>query len=209
MRVTAQTKEETRSRIVAAARNLFSSKGFGNTTTRDLAATAKIATGTLFNYFPTKESLALTLLDEALEAGSSVFRDELNGDESLEEALFAHIVAGLRQLRPHRTYVADVLEATMTPFNVSAPNSPAERIRTRHLETVEELIRTHEPADGPGASFVSIHVYWSLYLGILAFWSREPSPNQEDTLVLVDQSMRLFVASLTTDHTNVEIGHES
>ena len=50
MRVTAETKRVTRERILAAARELFDSQGFDNTTTRDIAAAAGIATGTLFNY---------------------------------------------------------------------------------------------------------------------------------------------------------------
>ena len=43
MRVTAETKQETRKRILEAAHRLFSEKGFVGTTTRDLAAEASAA----------------------------------------------------------------------------------------------------------------------------------------------------------------------
>ena len=43
MRVTAKVKEQTRDRILRAARKLFSSKGFDHTTTRDIARRATIA----------------------------------------------------------------------------------------------------------------------------------------------------------------------
>jgi hypothetical protein len=36
-------------------------------------------------------------------------------------------------------------------------------------------------------------LYWTLYLGVLTFWGNDPSPNQEDTLALMDQSLAMFV----------------
>ena len=47
MRVTAQTKNRTRERILAVARRLFARKGFEQTTTRDLASAVGLAAGAL------------------------------------------------------------------------------------------------------------------------------------------------------------------
>ena len=41
------------------------------------------------------------------------------------------------------------------------------------------------------------HLYWSLYSGVVTFWVTDPSPKQEETLALLDQSIALFVASLS------------
>ncbi len=54
-----ENKAETKKRILAAALDLFSKKGFYQTTTKEISTKAKIAEGTLFNYFKTKEDLAL------------------------------------------------------------------------------------------------------------------------------------------------------
>ena len=51
MRITAEEKDATRRRILDAAVQLFRTRGFEATTTRDIADAAGIATGTLFNYF--------------------------------------------------------------------------------------------------------------------------------------------------------------
>lgn len=56
-------------------------------------------------------------------------------------------------------------------------------------------------------SAVTLHLYWTLYLGVLAFWSGDDSENQQETLALLDQSTRLFVASLATQAER-ENGHE-
>lgn len=205
MRITAKAKEETRERIVEAARKLFTGKGFDETTTRDIAAEAGIATGTLFNYYPSKEALAMTLVAEALDAGQTDFDARRRGDESLEEDLFSHIMTGLRQLAPHRGYVGAVMETAMSPFAKTGLCCEADRLREEHLERVTGLIASH--GLGGAQPFVVMHLYWTLYLGVLAFWSRDTSDKQEETLAVLDHSLRLFVASLQTGHTEAEVDH--
>ena len=196
MRITSEAKARTRNRIVDAARKLFSEKGFDQTTTRDIAAEAAIAAGTLFNYFPSKEALGMSLVSEALEGAEADFQSRRRGYEPLAESLFAYVMAGLHQLARYRQAVGPIVESGLSPFTESAA-ADGQRLRVAHLEMVAQLIA--EDAQTPAPSFVAMHLYWTLYLGVLAFWSNDDSPNQEDTLVVLDQSLRLFVASLTND----------
>ena len=115
MRVTEQTKLRTRERIVDAAMKLFDDKGFERATTRDIAREAGIATGTLFNYFRSKEALALTILGEALEHAESEFQAKRWGGESLAELLFALTASVLRCLGPYRRFVCQVIETHPGP----------------------------------------------------------------------------------------------
>ena len=202
MRVTAKKKQETRQRIVACARKLFNDKGFEQTTTRDIADAAGIAAGTMFNYFPTKEALEMTIICEALDEASTEFEERLRGDESLDEALFAHVAVGLRHLVPHRKYVAEVLETALSPFAKDSVCEQAQHLRASHLETVQELIASHGMPTAPIPAVMMMHLYWTLYLGVLAFWAGDESSNPEDTLVVLDQSMRLFAGSLSSGTDN-------
>lgn len=61
------------------------------------------------------------------------------------------------------------------------------------------------PSGDEEPSAVILHLYWSLYVGVLAFWSRDESQNQQDTLALLDRCTRLFVASLA-ETSNVAFG---
>ena len=45
-------------------------------------------------------------------------------------------------------------------------------------------------------SFVTLHLYWALFAGVLAFWLDDPSPHQEDTLAVLDGALKMFVRSL-------------
>lgn len=54
-----QHRQDTRRHIVAAARGLFQSAGFAGTTMEAVAERAGVSRATLFNYFPSKQSLLL------------------------------------------------------------------------------------------------------------------------------------------------------
>jgi AcrR family transcriptional regulator len=50
-------KQRTRQTILTAALELFSERGYANTTLEDIAEAAEVSTGTLFAYFPSKDEI--------------------------------------------------------------------------------------------------------------------------------------------------------
>jgi AcrR family transcriptional regulator len=194
VRIDLQTKAATRNRILKVAATLFTRVGWDRATTRSIATSAGIATGTLFNYFPSKEGIAATLISDALAKAKDEFERRRRGEESLEEDLFSYVWTGLRYLQPSKTFLGCALETLLSPLARSFSAHPGDLIRTEHLETVERLIASHgvmEPL-----SVLTIQLYWTLYLGVLAYWATDVSPKQEDTMALLDRSLKLFVASL-------------
>ena len=207
MRVTAATKSETRKQILECARRLFEDKGFEKATVRDMTSAADIALGTLFNYFASKEAVALAIISETLETAEREFHEQPRSKASLEELLFAHVAIGLRHLRACRRYVVTVFESTLSPLSGGEGCLEANDLRLRHLETVRCLLARGDRRAGTEPSIVTLHLYWTLYLGVLAFWAQDDSAHHEDTLALLDQSIRLFVATLTMNGANAETHH--
>ncbi|HEY9738711.1 MAG TPA: TetR/AcrR family transcriptional regulator, partial [Trichocoleus sp.] len=56
---TAPAEADTQTKILDAALRLFSQKGYGGTTTRDLAQAAGVAEGTLFRHFENKKAILI------------------------------------------------------------------------------------------------------------------------------------------------------
>jgi AcrR family transcriptional regulator len=189
MRVTGETKVATRQRILDVARQQFASNGFDSSTTRALADAAGIATGTLFNYFPTKEAILASLVAEAV---AEAHRDFEHSGQSLEEALFAFVAAELRKLKPLRKHLPVLFETILNPL-ASDFLQEGLSLRQMHLEIVTGLIKKHLQTELPG---VELQLYWTLYTGVLMFWATDRSPRQEDTLALLDHSLAMFVGWL-------------
>jgi AcrR family transcriptional regulator len=190
MRITSEKKEATRRRIVESAIALFRTRGFDATTTRDIARAASIATGTLFNYFDTKESLVASLAAEALAKARCTFIGRAM-EASLEEELFGLVAAELRQLKPLRTFITPILETVLSPLAAARRDGDGEAFRLEHLEIVAGIACKHALAE---LSPVALQMYWALYTGVLAYWAADKSPRQEDTLALLDQSLNMFAA---------------
>ena len=158
----------------------------------NIADAAGIASGTLFNYFPTKEAVLASLAAEAAFAGVDEFGDGSHEAESFEEDLFVFAAAGLRKLKPLRKHMASLLETALSPLILS-PADQSQSLRVTHLETVARLAKKHHCGELPP---VALQLYWTLYTGVLTFWSSDRSPRQEDTLALLDHSLAMFVGWL-------------
>jgi AcrR family transcriptional regulator len=59
MRQTPTTEEDTRTKILQAALQLFAKRGYEATTTKDLAKSAGVAEGTLFRHFSNKKAILI------------------------------------------------------------------------------------------------------------------------------------------------------
>lgn len=196
MRITPDAKEQTRERIVAAAVEHFKERGFEAATTRDIARRAGIAAGTLFNYFPSKEAIVSALATESLGGADEDFAKRQRPDASLQEDLYGYIAAGLRRLKRHRAYLYVLIQIALSPHAVSGVAGDVDAIRLSHLQRVQEILASHNLSD---VSPVATQLYWTLYLGILSYWTRDRSPKQEDSLALVDQSVAMFCDWLSRD----------
>lgn len=89
-------KDETRQKIVDAARGLFAKKGLAATSVADIAAAAGISAGLLYHYFASKEQLFGELVRTAVEgSGGSIGEIErLDLDCSGKIKLISSLMAG-------------------------------------------------------------------------------------------------------------------
>ena len=193
MRITAETKTATRRRILTVAAQLFQERGWENATTRDIAEAARIANGTLFNYFKSKEAIAAALIEDATAGAYEEFSRRRTGRESLDEELFALVWTSHKSLRKFRKFLAPAAEAIFSPLAQPARAGAGASLRIRHLETAERIMADHGVSRPLPA--VVLQLYWTLYMGVFAFWAADKSPHQEDTLALLDRSLKLFAAA--------------
>ena len=89
-----------RQRISDVATFMFVTRGFDSVKVSEVAEIVGVSEKTIFNYFPTKESMVLDWADEAIESASRMLRERPPG-ESLTETVRASDEAGHGDVR-HR-----------------------------------------------------------------------------------------------------------
>ena len=101
---TRMSATERRNQLIEVAIDLFSRKGFGGTTTKEIAAAAGVTEAIIFRHFATKQDLYKAILDarcatgdaDAWLAGTKQFMDA-NDDEGLFRALITVIIGCKRE----------------------------------------------------------------------------------------------------------------
>ena len=197
--IRAQNKQAIRRRIVKAALNLFQTKGFEGTTTRAIAQKASVAEGTVFNYFRTKEDIALYFFDqEVTQAIASVRADSRLRKAPLEEKLFTLVQSQLEYLAPYERFIGAALIHALKPASPLGPFSHrAMELRHRYLAFVEELIDESIPKQKRNPlSFLAPEVFWIYYLGALLYWLYDSSEGKQNTLAFLDRSLNIGVSVL-------------
>jgi TetR/AcrR family transcriptional regulator len=107
-----------RRQLVETALDFFSRKGFGGTTTKEIAAAAGVTEAIIFRHFPTKTDLYNAVLDHHHDSGRvaecvAQWKNcmDRNDDEGLVRAIIERIIESYRvDLRGHRVLLFAALE---------------------------------------------------------------------------------------------------
>ena len=195
----AQNKQEIRERIVKAALSLFQTKGFDATTTKAIARKAGIAEGTVFNYFKSKDDIALYFFElEVDQAMAAVRENPRLRTAPLEEKLFTLVYSQLEFLAPYERFIGAALIHALKPASPFGPFSHrAQELRHRYLGFVEELIEESIPGHRRSPlTFLAPEVFWIYYLGALLYWLYDSSEGKQNTLAFLDRSLNIGVSIL-------------
>jgi len=193
----AQNKEAIRKRIVSAALSLFQTNGFDATTTKAIARKAKIAEGTVFNYFKSKEDIAHYFFEEEVDHAIAQIRDNPRLKKApLEEKLFALVHSQLEFLTPHERFIGAAFIHALRPASpLGIFSHRAQALRHRYIGFVQELFEESLPKQN-SLTWLAPDVFWIFYLGVLLYWQNDPSPGKQNTLAFLDRSLNIGVSLL-------------
>jgi AcrR family transcriptional regulator len=122
----------TRQLISDAATAMFATRGFDNVTVSEVADRVGVSEKTIYNYFPTKESLVLDTADEAVENMARALRERRPG-QSLTDAVVEAITADMSQF----DQAPDELVEFMPLFGAMLDSTPT--LRAAVLEIHDRL----------------------------------------------------------------------
>jgi len=184
--------EETRERILESALQLFREKGFDETTMRDVAATAEMATGAAYYYFRSKEELVMALYVRSGEEKRRLLLAAIGRNKELKRRLRSVIEATFDQFAAHRRLLRALTRIGMDP---SHPLSPFAKETAPMRDEGIEYFRTALEGTKVPKDVVELlpRLLWLYQLGLILFWVYDESPAQRRTKRLVDGSLDLVV----------------
>ena len=164
-RVIAPEGDGVRARLLKAAHELFTDRGYRATTTKEIAARANVAEPTLFRHFGSKvevfDASILTPLKTYLDQWSQSWVD-FSADATLEE-LSDNLVEGLYTvIRQDRRIFGELMAARSDPLSdlypaaVAVSNHLRKGLRAVHDASLEIADRHRLPADDKPATIGAV-----------------------------------------------------
>lgn len=189
-----ENKARTKERILQVALDLFSKQGLERTTTKQICTKAGIAEGTLFNYFKTKEDLALFFFQKETHELIDWFRNSARLQKApLPEKLFAIINRQLEYIAPYQSFIGSVFFRSLQPHSKLSPLSlESQELRIQYLRFIREILEeAEEKEEIPPVGDLGAYAVGLFYVGIVLHWLHDETQNKQKTLALLDRALIL------------------
>jgi len=179
---------ETRGRIMEAAMELFRRQGFEETTMREIALEAQVATGAAYYYFESKDAIALAFYDQSQRELEPLIAQSLEHGKRLRQRLAALLEAKLAYFAPNRR----LLGALASHADPSHPLSPfsdqTSEIRERDIASFAQALERSGIRVPPDLAPYLPRILWMYQMGLILFWIYDHSPDQARTRALLQKS---------------------
>jgi AcrR family transcriptional regulator len=195
-----QKKDRTKQEILTAALHLFRTKGVEHTAAKEISDKAKIAEGTFFNYFPTKEDLALYFFQK----GTNDLIDWYENQSELRKApihekLFGIVHHQLEQIEPYEEFIGAVFFRSLQPQSrLNALSLESQELRLKYLRFIGGVLQeaaVHKEI--PDVGDLGAYGFGLFYMGIVTFWLHDNSRGKQKTLALLDRSLKALATFLS------------
>jgi AcrR family transcriptional regulator len=189
--------EETRRRIFQAALDLFQERGFAETTMREIARAAGVATGAAYYYFHGKEAIIMAFYWQTQTEFDQICRRPLREIRDLRGRLRALIDLKLEQFGPYRDLLGALFQSAGNPSSPLSPFGEETReIREQSIGQFREAVEGSSIRVPPDLAAHLPMLLWLYQMGLILFWIHDRSPRQARTRRLLDQSLDIVVKAI-------------
>lgn len=204
MKISQEQKAENRHNIIRSAVDLIADHGYHATTMRRIAKEAGIGEATIYNYFPTKESILYGYYEDHMVSCIEALKSVADFSTfALQEQLQTLFDTSLSLLLEDRSFVD-----TTFPLVLLGPSrdwSRIRQIRTVFMAAVTDMLEAAvEVGEIPEQVFHELICQFVMdgYVGVVHYWLADTSDGFANTTVLIDRSLDMFCACLKADLAN-------
>ena len=198
MKISGKKKQENRERIIRAAVDLVMEKGYKAAAMRAIARKAGVGDATIYNYFPTKESILFGYYEMRFQACVLELKkiDDFN-TFTFEEQIQTFFETMLAGFLPDREFVAESFKAIF--FSLSPNYRLFKPVQDQFFEILDDIFSAAiEVEEIPEQIFRDMiyYLFWDFFIGMVFYWLKDESNSFSDTTVLLDKCVGLAGMSL-------------
>jgi len=201
MKVSQEQKEATRLKLISSAVEIISQKGFRATTMKAIAQKAEVGIATIYNYFPNKDKILYAYFEEKYIAlAQEIEQIEGFDDFELNEQIQTLIETLLENFLEDREFVEEA--AYLAIFSPFTSFNESKNSRDIFLDISKEIWNKQLEKSGnpiPITQDWMLLMFWEYYLGIVAYWLKDESPNFNHTTQLIDKTSEIIKITLEND----------
>ncbi len=182
---------ETRAKILEAALELFREKGFAETSMREVAARAKVATGLAYYYFSSKDAIVLAFYQRAKDELGPLLEAAQKG-KKLEARLAAMIRVKFTYFEPNRKFLGALMGHAADPSSPLSPFAPeSKEVREQDLAQFTRALAETDTSVPDDMATQLPKILWMYQMGLILFWIYDRSEGQSRTTRLLEVSARM------------------
>ncbi len=204
MKISGKQKKENRKRIIRETVDLILESDFKTATMRKIARAAGLGDATIYNYFPTKESILYAYYEECmLECVEKLKCVDKFNEYSIQEQLQTLFETMFEIYLPDREFVQKTFKKVF--FSFSQDYSRLLPVRNLFFSIIEDLFGAAvEVGEIPEQIFQDLICFllWDYKIGIVMYWINDESVQFTDTTVFNDKSLDLICSVLKSGVAN-------
>ena len=198
MKISKQKQKENKKNIIEIAIGLMIENGYEKTTMRAIAKASKISDATIYNYFPTKESILWAYIylrqEQAIEKLTKIESFE---EFSVQEKIHTYFETILEGYLAEKEFLPTLFKRTHQSFLTHSDQTA--KLNTLFFNQIKEFllcaIKKDEIPDQPIDSLIP-HLILDLYLIVLLYWIKDNSQYSQRTTELIDLLLTIMMSVL-------------
>jgi len=166
-----------------------------------IAQKAEVGIATIYNYFPNKDKILYAYFEEKYLSLSSQL-DNIDGFDNFElnEQIQTLIETLLENFLEDREFVEEA--AYLAIFSPLTSFNESKKSRDIFLDIAKDIWNKQLEKEGlqtPITQDWMLLMFWEYYLGIVAYWLKDESPNFNHTTQLIDKTSEIIKMTLEND----------
>jgi len=188
--------EETRTRILDAALEVFRERGFERATMREIAEASGVAAGAAYYYFESKDAIVMAFYERSQAEMMPLIEQKMGRSKNLDHMLDAIISTKFEVFAPNRKLLG-ALSAHAEPEHPLSPfSSDTAAIREQDIARFESAVKTAGLKLPSNLTPYMPRLLWMYQMGLILFWVYDKSPGQKRTKALYEKTLKMVMMGI-------------